>query len=97
MGALALKSTKCARRTRHENVLSSVDSGAAARVGPAELECTPTAAAPSAAASRPRIQMPWRRCMRESYAVHGRLNRARLQFCTNIRGGPGFDVVDPSG
>src|SRR4051794_40415028 len=80
MVALALKSTKCARRTRHENVLSRVDSGLVARAGAAELACALTAAAPSAAASRPRIQMPWRRCTRESYAVHGRLNRAQLQF-----------------
>src|SRR5436190_1312733 len=86
MVALALKLTKCARRTRHENVLSRVDAEAAARVGAAELECTPTAAAPSAATSRPRIQMPRRRCMRRSYALHGHLNRARLQFARTYGG-----------
>src|SRR6478672_1793603 len=69
---LAARLTKCARRTRHENVLSKVDAEVIGPVGAAELACTPMAAAPSAAASRPTIQMPWRRRMpRQVIAVRG--------------------------
>src|SRR6185437_3050937 len=73
--------------TRHENVLSKVDAWVIGPVGASELAWTPTAAAPRAAASRPTIQMPWRRFMRQKLRRSRPLEQSAATITARTYGG----------